>query len=142
MTAAASPDRHLATPFLSGVIFSVIALAGGFGLLLLAVPHLMLEVTGTDTSAGVIALARLLGLSLLYVAFLHGWQARAYCGPALRSMLWANVLQDALSALVVFVATAQGAVNALGWLLGGVFALMALVNALAVQALSGGKIGA
>jgi hypothetical protein len=102
----------------------------------------VLGLVGIEAAAWAVFLTRLFTLSLLYVAFLHGWQIYAYCGPALRSVLWANALQGTLSAVLVMFGTLQGTLNVLGWLLGALFALVAILSALAARSLSREKIEA
>jgi hypothetical protein len=114
---------------------SEVILAGGFGLLLLAMPQWLLTVLGIAPAPVPQLLARLFGTALIHVAFLHGWQGRIRSAPAMRGLAWANILQDTLAAAVLFIGTAQGTVNALGWGLVAVFAGVAACNGLALRAM-------
>ncbi len=135
MTTASTSGRTLPVPFVAGLFVCEAVVCTGFGLVLLAAPHLLLEVLGVEAAPAALLLARLFGTGLIQVAFLHAWQCRARSGPAMHCIVWGNVVQDLLAATVVGIGTLQGTLNALGWLLTAVFAAVAAANLLAVRTL-------
>src|SRR5262249_10866132 len=102
------------------------------------VPQALLGLVGVAPAPAPQLLGRLFATALLYVAFLHAWQARVPSLPALRGLAWANLLQDTLGTAILGIATAQGQLNAMGWALAGSFLAAAVVNALALRAFAVG----
>ncbi len=101
MSTATATGRRLAAPIVTAWIVSEVVLTGGFGLVLLLMPQWLLGLVGVAPASAPQLLARLFGTALIYVSFLHGWQGHIRSTPALRGLVWANVLQDVLAAGVV-----------------------------------------
>jgi hypothetical protein len=137
MSTAIATGRRLAAPIVTVLIVSEVVLTGGFGLVLLLMPQWLLGLVGVAPASAPQLLARLFGTALIYVSFLHGWQGHIRSAPALRGVVWANVLQDVLAAVVVSIGVLQGTFNAMGWGLVLVFTGVVVFNALVLRALRG-----
>jgi hypothetical protein len=139
MTTATTSSRTSAVPFILRLFVFEVVITASFGLLLLLAPQPLLELLGVEPAPAVVLLARLFGTGLIYVAFLHAWQCRVRSEPAMRSLLWANILQDMLAATVLMIGTLQGTLNVLGWLMTAVFAMVVVLNVVSLRVLPEGE---
>jgi hypothetical protein len=94
-------------------IFAVLSLLFGIGFVL--APAQVLSNYGIESSPAIALMSRLFGGTLLAMAVIL-WCARDFRdGAALRAILIATVIADAVNLVVSIVATSSGTINALGW---------------------------
>lgn len=87
----------------------------GFGILLVAIPGLLMSLYGVTLHEGGILMARLYGAALLGNLMLT-WFSRTDPGSeALRAAVLGLFVYDAVGLIVALVATLTGVMNALGW---------------------------
>ena len=87
----------------------------GFGILLVAIPGLLMSLYGVTLDEGGILMARLYGASLLGNLMLT-WLSRNDPGSeALRAAVLGLFVYDAVGLIVALVAVLSGVMNALGW---------------------------
>ena len=87
----------------------------GFGVLLLAIPGLLMSLYGVTLQEGGILMARLYGASLVGNLMLT-WFSRNDAGSeALRAAVLGLLVYDAIGLIVAIVAMLSGVMNALGW---------------------------
>lgn len=108
------------------IVDAFIALAFGVGLLLL--PELVLAIYGAATDSAGIVLGRLLGVLLLGFAGVNWYIGHAPESPLRRDIVRSEGLADILGLIVMLFATVGGVVNALGWTLVALFAVLAGVR--------------
>ncbi len=108
MSTTIATGRRMAAPIVTALIVSVVVLTGGFGLVLLLMPQWHARSSASHRRRAPQLLARLFGTALIYVCFLHGWQGHIRSTSALRGVVWANVLQDVLGAVVVSIGVSSG----------------------------------
>jgi len=106
------------------VIKAVVCLV--FGVLLLAVPEVLLELLGITTNAGGIFMAREYGASLIGHLLLT-WVARN-AGPSIarRAITLDLFIYDLIGFVVALLVTLAGVMNGLGWAIVAVYLLLAL----------------
>jgi hypothetical protein len=87
----------------------------GFGILLVAIPGLLMSLYGVTLDEGGILMARLYGASLLGNLMLTWFSRNDPGSEALRAAVLGLFVYDAVGLIVALVATLSGVMNALGW---------------------------
>jgi hypothetical protein len=95
------------------VIKAVVCL--GFGILLLAIPGLLMSLYGVTLDQGGILMARLYGASLVGNLMLTWFSRNDPGSEALRAAVLGLFVYDAIGLIVAIVATLAGVFNVLGW---------------------------
>jgi hypothetical protein len=95
------------------VIKAVVCL--GFGILLLAVPGLLMSLYGVTLQEGGIFMARLYGASLVGNLMLTWFSRNDPGSEALRAAILGLFVYDAFGLIVAIVAMLSGVMNVLGW---------------------------
>jgi Ca2+/Na+ antiporter len=107
-------------------IDAFIALAFGIGFVVL--PELVIGIFGARTDAAGLIVARLLGASALSLAAVSWYTSRAPESDLRRDIIRGQAGSNVLSLIVMTVATATGTVNALGWAIVALFAVLGAVR--------------
>lgn len=96
--------------------FSIFGVVSGlFGIGFVLAPAQVLMIYGIESSPAVELAARLCGGTLLAVALIL-WSAKDFRDQAaMRAVLVASVLSDAVNFVVVLLAVTSGTINAFGW---------------------------
>jgi hypothetical protein len=96
--------------------FSIFGVVSGlFGIGFVLAPAQVLMIYGIESSPAVELAARLCGGTLLAVAIIL-WSARDFRDQAaVRAVLVASVLSDAVNFVVVLLAVVSGTINGFGW---------------------------
>lgn len=101
------------------IIKAVVCL--GFGLILLFVPHRLLNILGTSFGSGAALTARLYGAALIGNLLLT-WLARnAEDSIARRAIIWHLFVYDAIGFVVTLIIQLSGGLNVLGWIIVAVY---------------------
>jgi hypothetical protein len=87
----------------------------GFGILLVAIPGLLMSLYGVTLDEGGILMARLYGASLLGNLMLTWFSRNDPGSEALRAAILGLFVYDAVGLIVALVATLSGIMNAFGW---------------------------
>jgi hypothetical protein len=97
------------------VMISKAVVCLGFGLMLLFVPKLLLDILGTSYGSGAALTARTYGAALIGMLFLT-WLARnAEDSVARRAIIWHLFVYDAIGFVVALVIQLTGGMSVLGW---------------------------
>jgi len=109
-------------------LFVVDALLGiSLGASLLGVPVLVLLPFGIEADQVRVFLARMFGASLIGHGLLL-WLTRAANAVTVRSIVRAHLCFDVIAGVVSAMATLSGLVNAFGWTVAGLFAVLAVLR--------------
>jgi hypothetical protein len=95
------------------VVKAVVCL--GFGIVLLAIPGLLMSLYGVRLDQGGILMARLYGASLLGNLMLTWFSRHDPGSEALRAAVLGLFVYDAIGLIVSLIAMFSGVMNALGW---------------------------
>jgi hypothetical protein len=87
----------------------------GFGVLLLAIPGLLMSLYGVTLQEGGILMARLYGAALVGNLMLTWFSRNDPGSEALRAVVLGLFVYDAIGLVVAVIATLSGVMNALGW---------------------------
>ena len=115
-------------------IAAVIAIA--YGIAFVLIPAEMLQPYGVSPEPHVILAIRLLGAAFIGLGLVYAFARSFQDWVAVRSVLIAIVVADAVGGLVIAMGTIQGTVNTLGW---GNVVLYALLAVGALYCLSSGS---
>jgi hypothetical protein len=103
------------------VSLALTLLTGGFGLILLLIPGLLLYLVGLAATPPLELLGRVLGGQLLGAGYLYWMIGKSRSEGFIRTVGICGILQDGSSAIVLGFASLEGIVNALGWLLTAIY---------------------
>lgn len=106
------------------VIKAIVCL--GFGILFLAIPALLMSLYGVTLNDGGVLMARLYGASLLGNLMLAWFSRNDPGSAALRAAILALLVYDAVGLIVAIVATLSGVMNALGWMVVGIYLFLTI----------------
>jgi hypothetical protein len=125
------------------VLFTVNAiLAVAFGIALALVPAELLALYGITLTAGPLAVIRLLGAAFIGLGVLSWLVRTAAPSEALRAIVVAQFIHNALAFLLSAYGVLSGATNALGWSTVAIYGLFAAGFAsFAFRKVSGGDVG-
>ena len=87
----------------------------GFGILLVAIPGLLMSLYGVTLDEGGILMARLYGASLMGNLMLTWFSRNDPGSEALRAAVLGLFVYDAVGLVVALIAMLSGVMNALGW---------------------------
>jgi hypothetical protein len=104
------------------VVKAVVCL--GFGILLLAIPGLLMSLYGVTLDKGGMLMARLYGASLLGNLLLTWFSRNDPGSEALRAAVLGLFVYDAVGLIVALVAVLSGVMNALGWSVVAIYLLL------------------
>jgi hypothetical protein len=104
------------------VVKAVVCL--GFGILLLAIPGLLMSLYGVTLDQGGVLMARLYGASLLGNLLLTWFSRNDPGSEALRAAVLGLFVYDAVGLIVALVAVLSGVMNALGWSVVAIYLLL------------------
>jgi hypothetical protein len=105
------------------VIKAIVCL--GFGILLLAIPGLLMSLYGVTLQEGVILMARLYGASLVGNLMLTWFSRNDPGSEALRAAVLGLFVYDAIGLIVAVLAMLSGVMNALGWSVVAIYLFLA-----------------
>lgn len=106
------------------VIKAIVCLA--FGILLVAIPGLLMSVYGVTLGEGGILMARLYGASLLGNLMLTWFSRNDPGSEALRAAVLGLFVYDAIGLVVAIVAMLSGVMNPLGWSIVAIYLLLTI----------------
>lgn len=106
------------------VIKAIVCLA--FGILLVAIPGLLMSVYGVTLGEGGILMARLYGASLLGNLMLTWFSRNDPGSQALRAAILGLFVYDAIGLVVAIVAMLSGVMNPLGWSIVAIYLLLTI----------------
>ncbi len=105
-----------------------VALTGGIAVATLLAPRPMLRLLGVERSAGAVLFLRAMGAGLAFTAVTHHG-VRDSSDPAVaRTVMLANLAEDAILTVLSASALGRGTVGKMGWVLVGVFASEVALN--------------
>jgi hypothetical protein len=105
------------------VIKAIVCL--GFGILLLAIPGLLMSLYGVTLQEGGILMARLYGASLVGNLILTWFSRNDPGSEALRAAVLGLFVYDAIGLIVAVLAMLSGVMNALGWSVVAIYLFLA-----------------
>jgi hypothetical protein len=105
------------------VIKAIVCL--GFGILLLAIPGLLMSLYGVELQEGGILMARLYGASLVGNLMLTWFSRNDPGSEALRAAVLGLFVYDAIGLIVAVLAMLSGVMNALGWSVVAIYLFLA-----------------
>lgn len=105
------------------------ALTGTMAVATLVAPRTLLRLFGVAPEPGTVLFFRAFGASLAFVAVAHRGLRGSRDPAAVRTILLANVAEDALLTLLSLGGVARGTLGKAGWLLVGVFGAEVVANA-------------
>jgi hypothetical protein len=98
----------------------------GFGILLVAIPGLLMSLYGVTLDEGGILMARLYGASLMGNLMLTWFSRNDPGSEALRAAVLGLFVYDAVGLIVALVATLSGIMNAFGWSVVAIYLLFTI----------------
>ena len=106
-----------------------VALTGGMAVATLLAPRPMLRLLGVERSSGAVLFLRAMGAGLAFTAVTHHGLRDSSDPAVARTVMLANLAEDAILTLLSASALGRGTVGKMGWVLVGVFASEVALNA-------------
>jgi hypothetical protein len=106
-----------------------VALTGGMAVATLLAPRPLLRLFGVEPTSGAVLFMRAFGAGLAFTSVIHQGPEVKTDARAARTVMLANLAEDALLAVLSASALARGGLGKAGWVLVGVFASEVALNA-------------